>query len=298
MSKTMTQNIHVPVMMREVLEALSPKPGDFMIDGTLGGGGHAREVIKAISPRGKFLGVDRDPSVIENINLDASDVEMIFVSANYAKLPEILESRELPLADGLLLDLGFSSNQLNEGRGFSFQKDEPLLMTYSDDDEPLYRLLKQLSKDELKEIISVSGERYARQLAEAIWRAERKNPIDTTGELVEVIRSALPPRYEHGRINPATRTFLAFRIYANKELENLEGVIDMLPSVLKPGGKVAIITFQSLEDGIVKRKFKEMEKNGAISILTKKPLAPEHAEVKKNPRARSAKLRVAKINQK
>jgi 16S rRNA (cytosine1402-N4)-methyltransferase len=298
MSETITQNIHIPVMMKEVLEALSPKPGDFIIDGTLGGGGHARELIKTISPNGRFLGVDRDPFVMGKTKLDSSDVQIILVSANYVKLPEILKSKELPLADGLLLDLGFSSNQLNEGRGFSFQKDEPLLMTYTDDDEPLYRLLRQLSKDELKEIISVSGERYARQLAEAIWRAERKNPIDTTGELVEVIRSALPPRYEHGRINPATRTFLAFRIYANKELENLEGVIDMLPNVLKPGGKVAIITFQSLEDGIVKRKFKEMEKSGAISILTKKPLAPEHAEVKKNPRARSAKLRVAKINQK
>jgi len=157
-------------------------------------------------------------------------------------------------------------------------------------------LLRQLSKDELREIISVSGERYSRQLAEAIWRAERKNPIDTTGELVEVIRSALPPNYERGRINPATRTFLAFRIYANKELENLEEVIDLLPGVLKPGGRAAIITFQSLEDGIVKRKFREMAKDGIISILTKKPLSPKYSEIKANPRARSAKLRAAKIN--
>jgi len=135
--KTLTENIHVPVMMSEVLRALSPEQGNFMIDGTLGGGGHAREIIKAISPGGRFLGVDRDPLVIQKNNFNAPDVEIILVSANYTKLPEILKSHELPLADGLLLDLGFSSNQLNEGRGFSFLKDEPLLMTYTDDDEPL-----------------------------------------------------------------------------------------------------------------------------------------------------------------
>jgi len=267
-----------------------------MIDGTLGGGGHASEIAKRISPGGILLGVDRDPSVIKKVEISVPDIKVVLVSANYSRLPEILEDRRLPLADGLLLDLGFSSNQLELGRGFSFLKDEPLLMTYSDDDEPLYRVLRRLNKDDLKEIISVSGERYARVLAEAIWKAERKNPIGTTGELVEVIRSVLPSHYERGRIHPATRTFLGLRIYVNRELENLEKVLDSLPKILKPGGRAAVITFQSLEDRIVKNKFREMAKNGEISLLTKKPLSPQYPEIKANPRARSAKLRAMVMN--
>jgi len=296
MSGVNSENIHVPVMMGEVLDALSPKEGDFIIDGTLGGGGHASEIAKRISPKGILLGVDRDPAVIKKVEISVPEVKVILVSANYSRLPEILEDRRLPLADGLLLDLGFSSNQLGEGRGFSFLKDEPLLMTYSDDDEPLYRVLRRLSKDDLKGIISVSGERYARIIAEAIWKAERKNPIGTTGELVEVIRSVLPAHYERGRIHPATRTFLALRIYVNKELESLEEVLGSLPKVLKKGGKAAIITFQSLEDRIVKNKFREMAKEGTVSLLNKKPLSPKYPEIKENPRARSAKLRAVAMN--
>lgn len=296
MSETAVQNIHIPVMMNEVIRALSPQKGEFMIDGTIGGGGHASEIVRLISPGGTFLGVDRDPTVIKRIKIISTEIDLILVSGNYADLPEILVNRNLPLADGLLLDLGFSSNQLNEGRGFSFQKDEPLLMTYSDEDEPLYRILRRLSKDDLKEIISISGERYAKVIAEAIWKAERKNPIGTTGELVEIISSVLPPHYERGRIHQATRTFLSFRIYANKELQSIEKIIDSLPKVIKPGGRVAIITFQSLEDKIVKNKFKEMAKNGTLSLFTKKPISPEYSEIKINPKARSAKLRAAKIN--
>ncbi|MFA5052594.1 MAG: 16S rRNA (cytosine(1402)-N(4))-methyltransferase RsmH [Parcubacteria group bacterium] len=287
---------HISVMMDEAMEALSPKNGEFIIDGTLGAGGHAREIARLISPGGTLLGVDRDENVIQKTEINIPGVKVILVNANFARLPEILESKSLPLADGLLLDLGFSSDQLDSGRGFSFLNDEPLLMTYSDEDEPLYKTLRRLSREDLKEIISVSGERYAHVIAEAIWKAERKNPIETTGKLVEIIRSVLPSHYEHGRINPATRTFLALRIFANKELQSLENVLESLPKILKPGGRAAIITFQSLEDKIVKNKFKEMARAGIVSLLTKKPTSPKYSEIKINPKARSAKLRAAIMN--
>ncbi len=296
MKKVLAENIHVPVMMSEVLGALSPKQGDFIIDGTLGGGGHAMQIASMISPNGIFLGVDRDASVIEQANINVSDITTIFVRANYVDLPNVLTERSLPLADGLLLDLGFSSNQLISGRGFSFLIDEPLIMTYSDDDEPLHLALRRLNKEDLKNIISVSGERYARAIAEAIWQAKRKSPITTTGELVKIIRGALPAHYERGRIHPATRTFLALRIYINKELENLETIIDSLQKIIKKGGRVAIITFQSLEDRIVKNKFQEMARDNKITLLFKKPLTPKPAEIKINRRTRSAKLRAAIIH--
>lgn len=289
-------NIHTPVMMREVLTALSLNPGNFVIDGTFGGGGHAERIISDISPGGIFLGVDRDPSAIKNNHINNENIKIILVNANYALIPDILNDYKLPLADALLLDLGFSSNQLNDGRGFSFMKDEPLLMTYSDDDEPLYSAIRRLNKKELQEIISISGERYARVIAEAIWEAKRKYTIGTTGELVSIIQSVVPPSYERGRIHRATRTFLAFRIYINKELENLEKIIDSLPQVLKPGGRAVIITFQSLEDRLVKHKFREMNKEGIVVLQNKKPISPEYLEIKENPRARSAKLRAIIMN--
>jgi len=286
-------NIHIPVMMKEVLDTLSPQKGDFIVDGTFGGGGHAAEVARNIAPGGTLLGIDRDTSVMSKAPTSFPDIKTIIVCANYASLPEILKNYHFPLADGLLLDLGFSSNQLGEGRGFSFLKDEPLLMTYNDEDEPLYKALRRLSKDELTSIIAVSGERYARSLADAIWKEERKKPIETTGELVEIIKSVLPTRYERGRIHPATRTFLAFRIYINQELESLERLLDSLPQVLKPGGRIVIITFQSLEDKIVKDRFREMAKDNKLSLLTKKPRIVSFLEIKANPQSRSAKLRAA-----
>ena len=293
MTKVSATSTHIPVMMKEVLDALAPQKGELIVDGTFGGGGHALEIAHHIAPGGTLLGIDRDSSVFNKTEINVPNVKTIVVCANYSSLPEVLKNYHFPLADGLLLDLGFSSNQLGEGRGFSFLKDEPLLMTYSDEDEPLYKALRRLSKDELKNIIAVSGEKYARALAESIWSAEKKQPIETTGELVEVIKKVLPTRYERGRIHPATRTFLAFRIYINQELESLEQLLDSLPQVLKPGGRIVIITFQSLEDKIVKNKFRQMAKDKKLSLITKKPILPQFLEIKTNPRSRSAKLRAA-----
>lgn len=293
----LTENIgnmtatHTPVMMKEVLDFLEPSPGEFIIDGTLGGGGHAREIIRNIAPGGIFLGVDRDPDVVRRTDLRSDDVVVKIARANYSDIPLALEEIGLPKADGILLDLGFSSIQLEEGKGFSFMKDEPLLMTYSPDDEPLKYALRRLGKKEIREIIMVSGEKYAGRIADAIWNAERKKRIETTGELVEVIRSATPRNYEKGRIHPATRTFLAFRIYINKEFDHLKKILRSLPEILKPGGTAVVITFQSLEDRIVKEVFREMAREGVVELLTKKPVPVSAEEERLNPRARSAKIR-------
>lgn len=282
-------------MPKEVMEYLSVQPGEFIIDGTFGGGGHSGMIAEALQGDGMMLLVDRDETAYKRAQaFKPKGIKTHAAFANYSEIRETLESKKLPKADGILLDLGFSSLQLEEGRGFSFQKDEPLLMTYSDNEEPLKNLLRQMSKQEIADVIyNYSGERYSRKIAEAIWKAERKKKIETTGELVEIIKSTLPQKYEGGRINPATRTFLAFRIFANKEIEHLRKVLDDLPEILAPGGRAVIITFQSLEDREVKEKFKALNKAGEIEILTKKPIPVSYEEQKQNPRARSAKIRVA-----
>jgi len=200
-------------------------------------------------------------------------------------------------ADGLLVDLGFSSEQLaNSGRGFSFEEaaaSEPLLMTYDDSRRPVWTILREESETELANIIfEFGGERMSRRIAKAIKDQGRRKPIMTSGDLVASVRSAVPRGYEHGRINPATRTFQALRIYANGELENLEALLKNLPEVMAPNGKAAIITFHSLEDRIVKHAFQALAKEKKANLVVKKPVGPTREEIAKNPRSRSAKLRV------
>ncbi len=294
---------HIPVLPKEVIEYLKPERGEFFIDGTVDGGGHAREIIKRIMPGGKFLGVDLDGSMIEKLKRDpelkdyAKQGEVKLVNGNYADLLKILENESLPKADGLLLDLGFSSEQLEaSGRGFSFKKDEPLLMTYDDAAVPVKDILRQLNEKELADVIyELSGERFSRKIAAAIKQAGRKKKIETTGELNEIIEGTLPKSYERGRIEPATRTFQALRIYANRELENIENVLKQITRIVKPGGRVAIISFHSLEDRTVKNGFRNLDKEGEIEILTKKPVRPSREEARENPRSRSAMLRAAVI---
>ncbi len=197
------------------------------------------------------------------------------------------------MADGVLLDIGFSSEQLSDGKGFSFQKDEPLLMTYNEDSLPAYKVLRQLDESELGDMIrELSDERYARRIAGAIWEAEHKQPIKTSGELAQVIEDAVPGNYEHGRINPATRTFMALRMYVNDELRNLNTFLERIRTVVAPGGRVVIISFHSKEDRLVKLAFKKLSALGDAKIITKKPITATEEEMKQNPRSRSAKLRV------
>lgn len=292
---------HVPVLLNEVLEILDLRPGKFVIDGTLGGGGHAIEIIKKISPNGCFLGIDRDGSAIESFKERVSrlkvNTRILLVNDNYSNVAKILKEKKLGVAGGLLLDLGFSSEQLEMGRGFSFSKpDEPLLMTYSDKEKPLYEVLKGLKEEEIVSAISGLGdERYAEKIGKAIYERERKKPMMKVGELTEAIQSAVPKSYERGRINPATRTFMTFRMLVNDELGNLRKLFQELPETLAPKGRAVIISFHSNEDRLVKSAFKELEEREKAEILTKKVIKPTWEEVKRNPRSRSAKLRACSM---
>ncbi len=284
--------IHKPVMTKEVLEILAPKPGDFMIDGTLGGGGHARLLLDALGPAGKLLVVDEDGQAIADFN-KLNDQRVIAARDNFANLSKILESFNLGLADGLMLDLGLSSDEIeSSGRGFTFQKDEPLLMTLRDESVPVKVLLRELKEEELADIIYEFGdERYSRRIAQEIKKTLKQKNIETTFDLRDAILRAVPKSYERGRINPATRAFLALRIYANHEFENLSSLLNILDKIVKPGGRVAVITFHSNEDRIVKNIFRDLSKAGRVSLINKKVITPDGNELAENPRARSAKLR-------
>jgi 16S rRNA (cytosine1402-N4)-methyltransferase len=310
---------HEPVLLNEVITYLNPQPGDFMIDGTMDGGGHATAIMEKISalaaatkPGGRLLGVDWDERMVARWRAKKIDrTKAIFAHGNYAELPKILANEKLPLADGLLIDLGFSSEQLggatdreaeeHAGRGFSFSEaaaDEPLLMTYDDSQTPLRELLREMKEEELANIIyEFGGERGSRRIAKAIKERERKKPIMTAGELAATIREVLPKSYERGRIDPATRTFQALRIYANDELKNIKKLLDEIAEgkIITPKGRVVILSFHSLEDRIVKQSFQKLAKENKAKLLTKKPIPATREEVKQNPRARSAKLRAIEL---
>ncbi len=288
--------IHKPVLTNEVLKALDPKPGEFMIDATLGGGGHALEIINKIGDQGTLLAVDLDKNAIEAFESRAKNlkIRVVVVNDNFVNLPKILESEGLGRADGLLMDLGLSSDEIEaSSRGFTFKKDEPLLMTLDDSQTPVKEIIRALNEEELANVIYELGdERYSRHIAKEIKETLRKGErIDTTFALRDAIYRAVPRNYEKGRIDPSTRTFLALRIYANHELENLKAVFRNLNSILKPGGRLVVITFHSGEDRIVKNIFRDMAKIGEVTLINKKAIAPQRDEILENPRSRSAKLR-------
>jgi len=273
--------MHIPVLLNETIALLDPKPGEFFVDGTLGAGGHFRALEEKVGSRGRVLGIDWEKT-----------------GENFADLPEILRAKNLPKPDGLLLDLGISSDQIeSSGRGFSFWRDEPLLMNIHPETTPLYDHLRTLSEKEMTEIIRKYGEeRYATRIARVIAEARKKAPIETSGQLAEIVKNAVPKNYERGRIHPATRTFQAFRIFVNRELENLERLLSALPALMAPGGRVAIISFHSLEDRLVKNAFRTLAKGKRIVLLTKKPVTPTDEEIILNPRSHSAKLRAIRFS--
>jgi 16S rRNA (cytosine1402-N4)-methyltransferase len=303
--------MHEPVLLQEVIDFLDPSPSDFIIDGTVDGGGHAKAVIEKIMPGGKFLGIDLDEKILSECKSrlltafknDKKNNKNIFLQlGNYADVKSIIKENKFEKADGLLLDLGFSSDQLEySGRGFSFSDksaNEPLLMTYDDSSNPLREILKNMTEKQIADIIyEFGGERFSRKIAKAIFERERKKPIMFAGEFRDVIRQALPNNYEHGRIDKATRTFQAFRIYVNKELENIKNILNDLEEIIKPNGRVVIISFHSLEDKIVKQKFQELAKEKKVDLLTKKPITASFSEIKQNIRSRSAKLRAIKFKE-
>lgn len=289
---------HVSVLLNEVIGALNLRPGIFLVDGTVDGGGHAEKILERIGADGRLLGLDLDPELLKKCRERLKKYpNAILRHANYADAEKVLAAENLPQADAVLLDLGFSSEQLaGSGKGLAFDADEPLIMTYSPDAEPAWKILAELSEKEIAEMIRELGEeRYSARIAQAIYARERRQIIKTTGELAATVKEAVPVNYERGRLNPATRTFQALRIYANDELGNLHRFLESLPRLLVPGGRAAIISFHSLEDRIVKHTFRDMEHAGTLRILTKKPIEAGEEEMKMNPRARSAKLRIAEI---
>jgi len=291
--------MHIPVLLKEVLEFLDLKPGKFIIDGTVDGGGHSKEIIKKISPDGMLLGCDLDKEMVELAEKNLKElaerqkVKLILVHCNYSKIPDVLKDKKIGKADGLLLDLGFSSEHLEKsGRGFSFLKDEPLIMTYDDSFLSARDFLNQASFEEIKRVLKEYGEeRYAGLIAKKIIEKRKIKKINTTQDLVEIIKEAVPLSYLYKRIHPATKTFQALRIYLNQELENLKKILERLQDILKPNGRIVIISFHSLEDRIVKNFFKKMSENKQLKILTKKPVVPTKEEIQKNSKSRSAKLR-------
>ncbi|MEK9154750.1 MAG: 16S rRNA (cytosine(1402)-N(4))-methyltransferase RsmH [Patescibacteria group bacterium] len=294
--------VHVPVLLKETIDILNPKTGEFFIDGTAGSGGHSVKILERIGPEGKLLVIDWDKKNIESLKngIFKNFENVIFVNENNVNLPEILKKCDLPKADGLILDLGFSSEQLEKsGRGFSFLKNEILDMRYNTESEDMTasEIVNSFSDKELADIFWLYGEeKFSRQIAKKIFEERRKKKIITAFDLVEVIKKAVPGNYERGRIHPATRVFQALRIYVNHELENLEKISSDLEKIIKPKGRIAIISFHSLEDRLVKTNFRKLKNEAKAEILTKKPIRPSDEEIRENSRSRSAKLRAIKLN--
>jgi 16S rRNA (cytosine1402-N4)-methyltransferase len=277
-----------------VLDLLQPSRGGLFVDCTVGLGGHGRTLLETGATR--LLGLDRDGSALALARqaLAAFGDRVELVHADYRELDRVLDERGIEKAAGILADLGVSSMQFDaEGRGFSFRRDEPLDMRMDQSRGPsVADLLREVEESELADVIYQFGEeRASRRVARAIVQARRQSPIDTTGRLAAIVRRAVP-HHGHQRIDPATRTFQALRIWVNRELDGLDAFLAGAARRLLANARLAVITFHSLEDRIVKHTFRAMEKAGdGLRILTKRPLVPADGEVARNPRARSAKLR-------
>jgi 16S rRNA (cytosine1402-N4)-methyltransferase len=286
---------HEPVMVAEVLEALLPQGDGLYVDCTVGLGGHARALLEAGA--GRIVGFDRDPHALAlaAAALAPWRARVDLVHADYRDFGRELDARGIGAVDGMLADLGVSSMQLeSEGRGFSFRRDEPLDMRMDPTrGESAADWLREVSEAELADVVHQFGEeRYARRVARAVVREREQAPIDTTGRLAAVVRRAVPTR-GYQRIDPATRTFQAVRIRVNRELERLDEFIGRAAGRLRAGARLAIISFHSLEDRIIKHTFRALAQAGELPVrlLTKRPVVPGDEEVARNARARSAKLR-------
>ena len=296
--------VHVPVLQKEVIKYLDPKPNENFIDCTIGNGGHTLAILEKNEPKGKILGIDADSELIENLKLlcvNSGQIEnfkkrVVLTSDNFANLKEIVKRTKFDSVGGILFDLGMSSWHLEEsGRGFSFLKNEPLDMRYNFNN-PLTaeKIINYWSESEIEKILrEYSEERFSERIAKEIIEARKIRPIKNTFQLVEIIKEIVPAWYQHKKIHFATRTFQALRIAVNDELNNLEKTLPQALEVLKPQGRLAVISFHSLEDRIVKNFFKEKAKENILQILTKKPIRPTEEEIKINRRSRSSKLRVA-----
>lgn len=303
---------HVSVLLEECIEALNIKEDGIYVDGTLGGAGHSSHIIKRLSSKGLLIGIDQDKDALAAAKERLSDYENVrYVHNNFYNIAQVLDELQIEKIDGILMDLGVSSYQLdNPERGFSYMADAPLDMRMNRESNfTAFDVVNTYSEDELTRIIRDYGEdKFARRIAKFIIEGRQKKPIETTLELVDIIKAAIPAKARREGPHPAKRTFQAIRIEVNKELEILNKTIEDGIQHLNPGGRMAIITFHSLEDRIVKNKFRELEnpckcpsdfpqcvcgKSPVVKVISRKPIEPSNEEVEGNPRSRSAKLRVA-----
>ncbi len=291
---------HTSVLYDECLEALNISPGKVVIDGTFGAGGHSLGIAKLIGKKGTLISFDQDGEVFEKPIVDELKklTNFIPVVANFRDMEKEVLTRGIDSVDGVLLDLGLSSTQLElSGRGFSFQRDEPLHMTFSD--KPGEQLITaEVIVNEWQEgviadiLFGFAEETFSRKIAKAIVEAREKSRIVTTGQLVDIIKSSVPGWYQRGRTNPATRTFQALRMAVNDEMGSTEDGIRAAHKMLKKEGRLAVISFHSIEDRLVKNTLKEIFESYGGKILTKKPIIAKDEETSSNPRSRSAKLRI------
>jgi len=290
--------LHEPVMVAEVLEHLEPSRGGLFIDCTVGLGGHARALLEGGASR--LIGLDRDPAAVDAARsaLSGFGDRVDVVHADYRRLNAVLDERGVTNVDGVLVDLGVSSMQLDApGRGFSFRQDAPLDMRMDTTAGPTAaEAIREVDERTLADVIYEFGEeRHSRRIARAIVAARAQAPIETTGRLADIVRRAIP-RKGYSRIDPATRTFQAIRIWVNRELEGLDAFLGDAARRLAVDGRMAVITFHSLEDRIAKHTLRALQNEDfGLRIRTKRPVVPGEAEIERNPRARSAKLRAAEI---
>jgi len=286
---------HVPVLLGETIDSLKLKPGNIVVDCTLGDGGHSEEIIKKIQPNGVLVGIDADIESLERAKDFLTDykIEKIFINDNFSNLDEILKNNNLEKVDGILMDFGWSTPQFaDRNRGFSFQTDEELDMRYDSQNQELTAkdIINKYSEDDLAEIFRKYGdEKNSKKIAKVIVEKRKAKEISKTSELVEIILTINKKGKE--KIHPATRVFQALRIEINNELGVIKEVLPKAVDALNSNGRLAVITFHSLEDAIVKHYFKS-QSHKTINIINKKPITCSQEELKNNPRARSAKLRV------
>ena len=307
----MTEFYHVSVLLNECLEGLAIRPDGIYVDGTLGGAGHSSQIVKRLTT-GRLIGIDRDPVALaaSGQRLQPYQERVTLVHANFCEMAQVAEDLGISGVDGILLDLGVSSPQLDDGsRGFSYMVDAPLDMRMNNEDVlSAYEVVNTWPQEQLKRILFEYGEeRYAPQIAGAICRRREDKPIQTTLELVDIIRSAMPPQALREKQHPAKRSFQAIRIAVNDELGSVEKAMESAIELLNPGGRLAVITFHSLEDRIVKNAMTEAakgctcppnfpvcvcHKKPKVKLISRKPIVASDEELEVNPRSRSAKLRI------
>ncbi|MFH0845820.1 MAG: 16S rRNA (cytosine(1402)-N(4))-methyltransferase RsmH [Patescibacteria group bacterium] len=295
--KDVSKTIHKPVLLKEVIDIMNLSEGEIFLDGTLGGGGYFKTLCLKVGKSGIGIGLDQDAGAVEKMKEQKFACQTYFVNENYRNMDKVLKDLAIDKADVVVLDLGISSDQLeNSGRGFSFKKDEPLLMTLKKDlgkdDLTAQEIVNNWEEENIADILFGYGEeRLARRIAKEICKTREEKEISTTFELVEIIKKAVPIWYQFKKTHYATKTFQALRITVNNEIEFLKEGLEKAFSVLNENGRIGVVTFHSLEDRVVKNFFKKKKEEKRGELLTKKPIIPSAEELVENPRSRSAKLR-------